>query len=195
MFYPTTNTLIKLYEMLVDQRYQTFFNKKIIEDNELALYACIEVSCNNFGYERDGNTYHEEWEAFARYYLHFIIHKHHRVYQAVTTERVNFKKLNSLEWTNISNHDSCYKSSIESEVSKYYFKAHEVCWEPVEKKHSLSPAEADINVSLHDLFSPLFRFITVKRKALPETSDNYRDTITNIEEFSVKFIPSTESTT
>ena len=188
MYYPVTNSLIKLYEMMVDRRYQQFFDKTVLDANELALYGCIEVSCENYGYERDGNTYRAEWEALSKHWLHFVLHKYHRVYMAVTLKPIRFDELNTLSWSNPSNHDSCYRSAVESEVAQYYSKAYKKCWDHVPAEHRRSPAEADIEVTMYSPFSPLFEIVTVERKDL-NPDDGYHDTICNIKKFGIKFTP------
>jgi|WetSurMetagenome_2_1015567.scaffolds.fasta_scaffold340377_2 hypothetical protein len=184
---PAVANLIKLYEMFVDARYQTFFNKPTIANWELAIYGCIQVSCDNFGYELDGMTSHKEWEKKSNYYIHVIIHKYHRVYVAVHDR--GHADPNALNWVNIGNHDTCYRDSLHMEITKYYFQAYEECWGQIPAEHKRPLASANLSVILAGpMFHPLFKFVTIKRKRIPD-GDGYLDTIENIEKFDVSMLP------
>ena len=56
------------FEALVDNYYrETCFN-----ENQ-GIHFCISVDSECYGYEKDGNTHHPEWENRAQKYYHIII--------------------------------------------------------------------------------------------------------------------------
>ena len=191
MYRATVRTIIKLYEQMCDRRYQKFWDQKVLEDLELGMHFVIEVSCDNYGYEQDGNTHHKDWERHYRRYVHVLIHKHHRIYVAEADRargQVN-ALLKANEFRNIGNHDSCYGSSLETLISELYFRAHRECWAHVPQPHSRPPIMSDIQVVLESTFNPLIAFVLLKRQQIEdieESNHGYLDRLISVEPLTAK---------
>lgn len=82
----------------------------------MALRFCVEVSGENYGYERDGNTYHEEWQKSYTKYLHILVTSGHNVYVAESDLRV---VPDVALFNNVSNHSDCwFADGIEASVNE-----------------------------------------------------------------------------
>ena len=191
MYRETTRALIKLYKELCDRRYQKYWSKEHIENLELGMYFLVNVSCTNYGYENDGNTKHDEWERTSRRYVHIVIHKHHRIYAAVTND-VRVKPdalLKASEFKNIGNHDSCYRDSLSSLLSALYFEVYEECWSHVPAPHNKPPIAADIEVAFESCFTPILNFVEVEREPIKDSKESnhgYLDRLVSFKPLTVK---------
>ena len=159
----------------------------------LGLAFTVGLDMENYGYERDGNTHHEEWRRRYNTTIHVIVTCRHRVYVALVPDRDQwFTKPWELPvslWENTSNHDSCWRSDglrvFHSEVRAAY----EQCfaWMPEEHRSTWAHARS----SLHTVWGtglctgPLFSVVRVVRKEHEDEKirqQNYRDQLASVEE-------------
>ena len=191
MYRHISSVVIKLYENMVDRRYQKYWDPEVLESIDLAAYFVIEIESASYGYEKDGNTHHKEWVHTAQRFVHVVLHKHHRVYVAITKDsRLSAQSLLNLnKFKNLGNHDSCYRDSLESELSKLYFDVYQEAWQNIPQEHQKIPADS-VQVSLQTLFRDVVQFVTITRARIDdakESLDGYLDQLTSIKPLKVKF--------
>ena len=147
---------------------------------EVGLVFHVLVRGNNYGYEKDGNTRHPEWEKSFYQYLTVIILRTRKVFVAVSDcSKWNEVPVDAFE--NITNHDSCWESSGFG-VSDLFYKAYHTCYpESIPKEHRPSPAQANISAEMSGMFQSwqLFDYAMVSHAPV-EASNTYFRRITSI---------------
>jgi hypothetical protein len=157
-------------------------NRHIAPD--CGVLMTLAIRADNHGYERNGNTFHKNWVAHYRNYLHYIIVKPHSVFVAITC-KPDFRDVWVEEWRNTSNHDSCWRSDGFSDIFREVMKAYHACYDHVPKRHQPTPISSGISASLSPSLRQPINFVSIsKRKSL---DDDYRYTITHIRELNPKF--------
>lgn len=103
-------------ESIIHAAWDQVFRGNLIPDpwsSNLALVFNVEIGVQNFGYERDGNTHHPEWERDFFRSLVIVVTARHEVFLRKSPAHVSDReidKIPALEWVNTSNHDSCWRS-------------------------------------------------------------------------------------
>lgn len=130
---------------------------------------------DNYGYEKDGETRHGEWERRYSRVVHVVVTETHNVFIAIDDGdflRKSEKDMISLEWENTSNHDSCWRSDGLNEIRKALWNGYKQCWSHVPEEHRRCLNEADIHGEFHNWFfgNPPFQLVHVTA----ESVDDYR---------------------
>jgi hypothetical protein len=196
-------------ENLITGAFDQFFEREGLlfdagrEDPNLALAFSLSLSMENFGYEKDGNTHHEEWRRRYDRKLHFIVSSRHRVYVAVIADersdegrKVWFAKPWEVPvhmWTNTSNHDSCWRSDglriVHTEIRSAY--EHCFAWMPEEHSRGFYAACANIHTTWGPGLcnGPLFSIVRIQRKEHEDPhirQHHYHDCLAKVEEVKLK---------
>lgn len=165
--------IIKAENIIIAQ-YDQFFGYDAVVENayytDLALYFEVEISIENFGFERDGNTHHEDW---ARAF-------HRSVKIVVTAKHEVFVKVGDGDWENTSNHSSCWRSDGLRVIWETMHEGWKYCWEHVPEEHQNSPAEMHRFCTINGgCFSKgAVRFMRVKTAR--KEGDHYRRVLTEM---------------
>lgn len=123
-----------------------------------ALYFCVNVSAENYGYEKDGSTHHPEWEANFNKYVHILVTSKDNVFVAFTDDRKSPENIPIESWKNTSNHDSCwFGDGVESYVDEAVKQADEFVNGHVPKEH----ANNSVDVCFEDIGSNIFSFYDI----------------------------------
>lgn len=154
--------------------FETF--KEQLQRNQGMLFT-YELQLSNYGYEKDGNTYHEEWVANSHKFVRILVANPHSIFIAVA-DYSRDSVLNTpqpSDFTNLSNHDSCGFSTLENHLSKVWFEAYSAAYGHVPEAHRKSYAEA-ASCGYETLF-PLFQkgitFVEITKRVNPESSYHY----------------------
>jgi len=136
----------------------------------LALMFTVEISIANHGYERDGNTYHEDWERQFYAELDYVITGRHQVFVKIHKE----KDPSPAVWVNTSNHNSCWRSDGLRDIWETLSFGWQECYGHVPREHQRSMAEMNQYCNINDglVSRGLTRFARVKVE--PDPQDNYR---------------------
>ena len=74
--YTMISIMNQLFEQIVKNRRSEYDTEENIimpfKENE-GIHFCVKVDADNFGYEKDGNTYHPEWKKRVIKYFHVIM--------------------------------------------------------------------------------------------------------------------------
>lgn len=155
-------------------------------DPALALMFSVHISQENYGYEKNGNTHHDEWRRRYNSTVHVIITARHRVYVAIGGFR--WKTIPMTDWKNTSNHDSEWRgglSPIDQEISN----AWDHCYRWMEDDEvacahmpeNMYYPQPHVYMGQGLSSSEPIKFVRVTRAPL-EPRDSYFDQITAIEE-------------
>lgn len=163
------NTMLSIYNQLVDRK-RNF-------DRKEGVYFVVKLDGINFGYEKDGNTYHEEWESRMIKYYHIIFLSCRNVYVAISDEP---KTPQPSEWKNTSNHDSCFRSEGIRDLSSLYFYINDEIYKNTPDGHKKAPIMGSVEMSLeHEwLCGPLLKFVKVETERM---DDGYHNILTKID--------------
>lgn len=159
----------------------------------VGLHLAIEVSVDNHGYMKDGNTHVATREAHFFRVLHFIITNRHRVYYAVSEVH---RRPKPEEYVNLSNHDSCWRSALDK-IDECEFEGYEHCFchpgIPESERGSFYDNHSRIRTQFARFGTPL-RYVKIQRGPLPK-ADHYFDRLVGIEplEFVVNVSPKDKS--
>lgn len=122
-------------EHIIIQTWNQFFGHWGImsrdQQDGLALLFNVEVSIENHGFEKDGNTHHEEWEHHFFECLEYVVTARHEV----------FVRVNDGEWINTSNHDTCWYSDGLRDIFESLYRGWEHCYGHIPNEHRLSMRE------------------------------------------------------
>jgi len=181
--YPVTKAIIALAEMFVLNnlnRQPLFTHDPPLEDDgraALAMTFFVNLYVTNGGYERDGNTYHPEWERTYRKDLVVIITQYKQVFIGELISRNKYlfvdrraleHHLDQFEFDNTSNHDSCWRSDGLAKIDSILYDGYKHCFEHVPEEHRPSMMEAGLDASLQEgLFGHPFAFCTVELERCP----------------------------
>lgn len=200
-----STVICSLYEALCHWRaidingHRTLHDKNAIKistpeyfsGESLAMHFCVKVRMSQNGYEKDGNTYHPEWEKHHYSCVHFIITDNHKVFMAVSAK----EKLSSIAfdaWTNTSNHDSCWSSSgVDSPLSEYWYSIFEEVFANTPEEHRPLPIMENecADIGLNFFRGNLFEYVLVKyADNLKARPDGYIKKLTSIRQLAIKSV-------
>ena len=134
--YIIKRTILSIFESYVDN----WGRKNSSFKNDEGAYFVIKIGAENYGYEKDGNTYHKNWAKREIEYLHIIILAQRMVFTCRS-------KSNNIptcdQWRNTSNHNSCFREGID-EITYIGFDLWKRVFESIPDKHK--PATRDDGV-------------------------------------------------
>jgi hypothetical protein len=145
-------------------------NRNIIPN--AGILMTLEIHAENHGYERNGNTFHKSWRARYLKYLHYIVVKEHSVFVAISDE-FDWRNISLKEWSNTSNHDSCWRSDGFHNVFPEIMKAYHACYDHIPKKHQPIPCMANISGSISPRCKSPITFVSVIKKKSEENTKGY----------------------
>lgn len=196
-------------QALITSAFEQFFEpegllfKAAREEPGLALAFALTLSMENFGYEKDGNTLHEEWRRRYDRKLHFIVTSRHRVYIATIADdrgsddhTLWFAKpweVPAHLWTNTSNHSSCWRSDGLSIIHTVVYEAYKHCfaWMPEEHNRCSPRCRAYVHTTWGSGIcnGPLFTVVRVTRTEHEDPKvrqQHYHDRLAKVEEVKLK---------
>ena len=152
------------------------YNRDYIHD---AVAFSVNTQFSDYGYKEDGNTEHEYGSNEVRSYVHLILCGNVHVWAYVGDECDPLKAPVD-EWENISNHDSCWRDSIDSFLTRHQHK----CCDKVQEHLPEKMRKAPKDVSTHHILGrflgkDIFAFVTIKFER-DETSGSYRFKLLNV---------------
>ena len=151
-------------------------NNRNMKNNQ-GIYFKIEISCNQHGYEKNGNTYHEKWKNSDRNNVHIIVVKPHKVFISIDNTFRWSSEINALiveNFTNASNHDSCWKDSIDSKLHELSIASWKEAYKFTPEKHIPAPVASDITCSPCILNNKLLKFVEIETEYLPNDCYHYK---------------------
>lgn len=92
-----------------------------------AMHFCLRIHMNNYGYEANGCHRHEDWIRDYCRFIHVIITYSRNVFVAVS-DQADLKNVPLGEFTNPSNHESCWRSDGLAVFNQVYHEAWEHCY-------------------------------------------------------------------
>lgn len=140
-----------------------------------ALYFRVKIDQENFGYEKDGNTFHKEWPRRSVQVVHVIVTRNHNVFVAIGGWAATRPGVE--EFRNVSNHDSCWRDAIATEIRNVECELYEECFSHVPDEHR--PAPVMVPPFIHLESSGFNAFTVVKVKGTYDNED-YRYTLDEI---------------
>lgn len=163
--------IIKAEDIIIAQYDQFFGHDAVVENayyTDLALYFEVNINVENFGYERDGNTHHEDWARNFYRDLKIVVTAKHEV----------FVKMGAGDWVNTSNHDSCWRSDGLRIIWETMHEGWEHCWKHVPEEHRVTPAQMHRHCTINGgCFSKgAVQFMRVKTEL--KEGDHYRRVLT-----------------
>lgn len=187
------NTMITFFEMFIDTYHghcNTDFKNAMTgssivarrdwknpEEKEYGVLFTLRINCENFGYEKDGNTFHEDWQHNAVIYVHYIILGSRKVFYAINCS----PDAKVEEFKNTSNHNSCWSSDGFHDLFNVYMRLYKECWENpnIPEDQRVKPCHADFYT---DMQRP--KFVLVSHTATKDErgiTEHYWRQITKIE--------------
>ena len=148
--------------------------------NDVGMYVRLSMECENYGYEKDGNTRHMDWVRGSVCDLHFVLVKLHSVFLAKTDGRVSLENVPLNAWENTSNHDSCWRTDgIQSPLTSAMFHLWDKSWERVPREHQQVPKDACVDFALQTgcISGNTFGFVRVGRQ---HQDDGYHWKLTEV---------------
>lgn len=138
----------------------------------------VNIRLTNHGYEKDGNTLHEDWERHYKKDLVVIITERHNVYIGELvrgTEDIRFtdrrtltQNLDRYDWRNTSNHDSCWRSDGLNPLWNEMMAAYHHCYDHVPEEHRPIPALVGCSATLREgIFGMPFYFCQIEKERHP----------------------------
>lgn len=158
------------------------------EHPERGLHVVFDVHASELGYRKgpDGteDVHHPEWEKQVGVYLHVIVTSRRRMYHAYSSE-YKPEKVDPKLWTNGSNHDSCWPSSMP--FDDWYFWACEYVQQAVPDEHKKPPYMVHVTGRFGGFItSPGLNFVKVTRE--PIEGEHYFDKLTKVEQLKFKIV-------
>lgn len=146
----------------------------------VGLYMAYSFCVSNHGYEKDGNTRHQEWEHHVSETIHAIVVRPHSVFIARTKRSVTLKDIDPGSFINTSNHDSCWVEGF-NEIDTALFDACDEVNKDTPEEHRRAPIETSVFAQMAQSFSnrDLFTFVKVGYKNRDE-DDSYFKQLTSI---------------
>ncbi|BCG50272.1 hypothetical protein [Ralstonia phage RP13] len=149
------------------------------------MYFRVQMSMSNYGYEKDGNTKHDDWERHAYRTVHIVLLDPHYVFAAVSHKEKEFSTLDPREFENLSNHDSCWKSALDK-IDQVQSEMYEACFSHMPDEHRKAPVYVHPHNRLDVGFinDGAFKFVKCSYKS---RSDNtYFKNLLSIKEMKLK---------
>ena len=159
----TISTIIcSLYEQILDCRYS---KNKDLPRNTAILFS-VRVDAESMGFENDGNTRHDEWRRrmLARCYV--LITTNYKVFFARGEDCLSVHESDlptPSAWKNVSNHDSCWRHSFDSELIELCHECADWAWENVPDEHKPRSYDErfDLDLSMSMMGNKVFRLVEV----------------------------------
>ena len=156
----TISTIIcSLYEQILDCRYSK--NKDLPRNTGILFSVRVDADC--MGFENDGNTRHPEWQRRMLDRAYVLITTDYKVFFARGEDCLSVSQRDLPEpgaWKNVSNHDSCWRNSFDSELHEMCHEAADWAWELVPKEHQPKSYDAKFHLELNmNLLSTVFRIV------------------------------------
>jgi hypothetical protein len=144
------------------------------------MYFHYTLDVENYGYEKDGNTHHADWQRGFIRHVHIIITRSHNVFVAVSRE-YKLEKVDITEWGNTSNHDSCWRSDGLQLIQQTIFDAYDYCFSHMPEEHKPAPVAMSLHPRLCNGFleDAVFQFVKVQF-VNADPKDSYRKTLINV---------------
>lgn len=139
-----------------------------------AMQFAISFHIDNYGYEREGNTHHPEWEHQFHRIIHVLVTRRCNVFVA-TTDHLNAEVR---EWCNTSNHDSCWSTDGLQIFNEIFYEGYNHCFGFIPKEHRKIPIEVEPFVQFRDWHfgKPPFKIV----KVTGEYTKDHRWNVTEI---------------
>ncbi len=147
------SVICQLFEQFVDYRNGVITDEQVKHiSGQLGAYFTLFIRCHNLGYEKDGNTYHQEWEKEKKFYAHVVILRSRKVFIALSKED-RIDKIPLTDFVNTSNHDSCWRYGFD-EILKAIGGAYDFCYDnpDIPEEHKTDIKDAGIYVEFNTLF-------------------------------------------
>ena len=159
------------------------------EDHDIGIHVCFSIDIEQYGYEKDGNTHHPEWQGRSQKCVHYIMLRYHRIFMAVV-DTYDPTKVELKDWINTSNHDSCWRSDgVQREARKAFIEAHETAYANTPDENTpppiLSSDCAEIGLRWHG--NTPFEYVRVKHEAIDQ-KNTYHRKLTEITKLRIKSI-------
>ena len=162
------NIMINLFKQLV-------INNNDFHKNE-GIHFCLKLDVENLGFEKDGNTYHKDWEDSKVTFVHYIVTKPHSVYMAVS-ESIDMPSPETFK--NTSNHNSCWCNDGFCDLFNIFMNMYDETHKNTPEEHRLAPVACSYHISLNTqwLSGPVFEFVKIET----ENKNSYHKNILKIE--------------
>jgi hypothetical protein len=169
--YDIGNVIVRLYEQIrssnqvyseEDERY--FPENDFIKSGNNGILVTVHAHCDNFGYEKDGNTHHPEWVRGYSMYVHIILTVNYNVFVATSNNRDPYA-VPLEEWSNPTNHDSVWREAIKDAILAQVRKGAEFCFAHMPDKHLPYRPGDEVHLTLERSWSSLFDIVTVGHEA------------------------------
>lgn len=156
--YDLADIINGLYEQLV--HYNDNFNLN------QGIYFCCQLDSQCYGYDKDGNTHHPEWEGRSMKAFHIIILNPHKVFTCTTNVTGLIHELPSVDkWKNKSNHDSCWRNVSSDELTSLMFHCHDMAYKNCPEELRPQKKSHGVRFSLKtSLCGPVFKYVEVTRE-------------------------------
>lgn len=173
-------------ESVIRSMWEQFFGHSGLFKNayynhpDLALRFQVEISIDNYGYEKDGNTRHQEWVRSFLRVVEIIVTAKHQVFVRTHTVPVFMSKDPSL-WINTSNHDSCWPDGLHA-IWDTLMAGHSFCWDHVPEEHRRVPNDMHRHCNINGGIGSK-RFIDLVRCKVtddPDDRHNYKKALGSV---------------
>lgn len=188
--YNTCHTITGLYEQLrcqntIEKDGFYYPDNPFVKDPNIALGLTVSISGENYGFEKDGNTQHSEWQSRVDKCIHILITSRHNVFVKVcdlndgSTPQFTIKEDKLDGWVNTSNHDSCWRTDgIQSLLVDIAANATEHCTNSTPVEHRRI---CDIDVDLVGLnLGSLFNLYRITHEMDDQSKSGHGRKLTSI---------------
>lgn len=156
--------MCQLFEQFVDYRNGVITDEQVKQlSGQLGIYFNLFVRCDNYGYEKDGNTHHPDWEKSICFHAHVLILRSRKVFIAISEED-NRDKIPLTDFVNTSNHDSCWREGFDS-IKIAMGRAYDFCYEnsDIPEEHKTSAKDANMTIDFGNIFrNKIINLVEVK---------------------------------
>ncbi len=169
-------SIIQAEKLIYTAWQQMFGHQGLLQDRQdLGLQFDIRILIKNRGYEKDGNTYHGEWEREFYRHLTIVVTGRHQVFIRSRTVLIGAdgQEQQSLvaDWKNTSNHDSGWHSDGLREIWDSMSAGWSHCWDHVPREHQRPMAGMYHYCSIND--SELIKLVRVEVDRDPSCPISY----------------------
>lgn len=157
-----------------------------IDSRTGGLHFVVSLRVDDFGYEDDGHTYHAEWAGRSIKHLHIIVTRWHNLFAAVGESHA-LSNIPMDAWKNLSNHDSCWTSAMDSFISEQWFSAVEEAQagRPEEFRKAPIYFSESAELSLTWFRGNVFQYVEIEKG---DKVDSYHYSLKAIKLFKIKTI-------